>query len=129
MHTHINAVPTTQLSNDHQKFGELANFIDAIPAEIREEILLAAFQLHPYADFGACYFARFVRTLFHSCLAERTGNNESIASLHGVDLPTVRQGLSSLVAAEDPAQVASALNGLMDLLSFASAISAEKCLN
>jgi hypothetical protein len=129
MHTHQDALPNIQWSGDQQRFGELAIFIDAIPAEFREEILLAVFHLHPDGKFSATYFVNFVRTLFHSCLAERTGNKEGHISLQGVDCPTVQQGLSPFAAAEDPVQVASALNDLMNLLSFAPATSTEECLN
>lgn len=129
MYTHQNDNLDIQWSSDHQRFNELAIFIDAIPAEFREEILLAVFHLHPDGHFSAGYFVDFVRMLFHACIVERTGDKERQVSLHGVDYPTIRQGLSPFAAAEDPVQVASALNGLMNLLSFASATVGTKCLN
>lgn len=129
MHTHQGEFPYMQWSNNQQQFGELAMFIDAIPAEFREEILLAVFHLHSDRGFSESYFVDFVRTLFRACIAERISDTESHVSLQGVDYSTVRRGLSPFATAEDPVQVASALNALMNLLPFASTTSTEKCFN
>ena len=134
MHTpqlpcHQNTVPTIQWTSNHEQLGELAIFIDAIPAEFREEILLAAFHLHPNAQFSSGYLVDYVRLLLQSCFVERTGNKKSRVSLQGIDLPSVLQALSPIATAEDPAHVALALNGLMNLMAYVSAMSAETCVN
>lgn len=121
---HQDTDPTSERSFV-QQLGELANFIDAIPAEFREEILLAVFHLHRSAEFSTGYTVTYVRLLFQCCLAARTGHKCSRVSLQGVDLPTVLEGVTPIVMAKDPAQVALALNGVMNLMTYVSAMAAE----
>lgn len=121
---HQNTGPTSERSFV-QQLGELANFIDAIPTEFREEILLAVFHLHRSNEFSTGYTVTYVRSLFRCCLAARPGNRNSRVSLQGVDLPTVLEGLTPIVVAKDPAQTAIALNGLMDLMMYVSAMTTE----
>lgn len=104
---------------EHPELAELALLIDAIPAEYRVDVLRAALRLDPNDSLEASYLVGTYRTRLCDCLTLRTATVVDPRRFRRLDQRAVENRLVPFAMAEDPAEVALALDKLMNLLATA----------
>jgi len=99
--------------------AELALLVDAIPAEYRVDVLRAALRLDPTGSFETSYLVGTYRARLCDCLMLRTATVIDPRRFRRLDPRRIEARLATFAVAEDPAEVALALDRLMDLLATA----------
>jgi len=95
---------------------DLALYIDAIPSEHREDVLLAVLRLATNKPLEQSYFVGSLRELLSDCFFQRTGTIHDLSMLRRLDRVGTERRLNLFTTAADPAQVTLALCGLLDFL-------------
>jgi hypothetical protein len=107
--------PLPEASTSSQ-VSELAQLIDAIPSEYREDLLLAALRLSKSGVLTESYLVGVCREQLFDCLMQRTATMYDFAGLRQLDRNTIERQLHPFAVASDPAQVTIALCALLDFL-------------
>jgi hypothetical protein len=98
------------------QIAALALFIDAIPAEFRQELLLAALKHQPHAKGDASALAEYLFVCLEEYFRERTGGILSMLTIQAIPSYVLMPRLTPFSRASDPAQVTIALMEFLDFV-------------
>lgn len=96
--------------------AELANMIDALPAEMRVPVVHAAMRFEAEADFERAYLIGIYRSLLLDSMKQFAGIELAEPGLESVD-PALRKRMEALAQARDLAQVQLAVCDLLELFA------------
>jgi hypothetical protein len=100
----------------NSQIAELAMFIDAIPANFRQEILIPALKYQSHAECDTSDLAGYLFASLSDYVSERTGNILDILIVQSIPNYVLTPRLAPLSRATDPAQVAIALVDFFDFV-------------